>query len=215
MKQITIIAATPLELACVGKALMIDQEVKEIVLDDKSIRLVSSGIGSVSAASCTTREILLHKPDLLVQIGIAGSYDRSLPLGSVVQIREEWEADLGIELSDGSFRSLEEEGLEEVRRLLNPSQFEFGLPTCEGLTVQMASGTQARIDNLTFRFPNAQIESMEGAGFFRACLASGVKFAQLRAISNYVEPRNRSTWQMGLALDNLGGTMRNILEQLG
>jgi futalosine hydrolase len=50
---------------------------------------------------------------------------------------------------------------------------------------------------------NVQIESMEGAAFFYACRQAGVPCMQIRAVSNYVEKRNRDNWQIGLAVKNL------------
>jgi futalosine hydrolase len=45
-----------------------------------------------------------------------------------------------------------------------------------------------------------------------ACLIDGVPFAQVRAVSNIVERRNRDAWKIGEALDSLGRTASSILE---
>ena len=37
---------------------------------------------------------------------------------------------------------------------------------------------------------------MEGAAFMYACLIAGVPFAQVRAVSNRVERRNRAAWDL-------------------
>jgi len=39
-----------------------------------------------------------------------------------------------------------------------------------------------------------------------------VPFAQIRAVSNIVERRNRAGWKMAEAIDNLGRTALDILE---
>jgi futalosine hydrolase len=44
---------------------------------------------------------------------------------------------------------------------------------------------------------------MEGAAFFYAANLLDVPSIQLRAISNYIEPRDRSKWEIKLALENL------------
>jgi len=59
-----------------------------------------------------------------------------------------------------------------------------------------------------------QVESMEGAAFMYACLISGVPFAQVRAVSNIVEKRNREAWQMGEAIGALGRASLDILRSL-
>jgi futalosine hydrolase len=45
---------------------------------------------------------------------------------------------------------------------------------------------------------------MEGAGVLAAAQLAGVPFGEVRAISNAVGPRDRSTWQIPLALQSLG-----------
>ena len=61
---------------------------------------------------------------------------------------------------------------------------------------------------------NPQVESMEGAAFAYACALSGVSYAQVRAVSNVVERRNRAAWRMDLAVQRLNDTARAILDQL-
>ena len=44
---------------------------------------------------------------------------------------------------------------------------------------------------------------MEGYGVACAAATAGVPFAEIRAISNSIGPRDRSTWRIGDALDAL------------
>ena len=44
---------------------------------------------------------------------------------------------------------------------------------------------------------------MEGAAFMYVCLMHQVPFAQIRAVSNVVERRNRQAWKVREALDAL------------
>jgi futalosine hydrolase len=55
---------------------------------------------------------------------------------------------------------------------------------------------------------------MEGAAFMYACLISGVPFAQVRAVSNIVERRNRAAWRMDEAIRALGAAAVRILDTL-
>ena len=57
-----------------------------------------------------------------------------------------------------------------------------------------------------------QVESMEGAAFMSACLINKLPFAQVRAVSNLVERRNRESWRMGDAIQNLGATALRIID---
>jgi futalosine hydrolase len=54
---------------------------------------------------------------------------------------------------------------------------------------------------------------MEGAAFMYSCLVRGVDFAQVRAVSNAVERRNRSAWNIPGAIEALTAAARQILEQ--
>lgn len=212
MKKIVIIAATPGELTALKSELSMPSGQDTIAIDDTLVKTVCSGIGAIAAAICTTREILMFEPNLLLQIGIAGSYRRDLALGEVVEVVQEQEADLGIEQRDGFILSLAESGLVEADQVMrNPHDLKLALPAMNGLTVQTVTGTSARRDYLVDRF-KSDVESMEGAGFYRSCFQSSSAFGQIRAISNYVEPRDRAKWQMDLALNNLGVFVAGFLK---
>jgi len=74
-------------------------------------------------------------------------------------------------------------------------------------------GEERSIDAVVRRF-QPQVESMEGAAFMYACLVQGVRFAQVRAVSNIVERRNRGAWKLKEAIDNLGAAAANIIRTL-
>ncbi len=55
---------------------------------------------------------------------------------------------------------------------------------------------------------------MEGAAFFYACLMTQAPFLQIRAISNYVEPRNKDNWNIPLAIDRLNEVLAQMVNGL-
>jgi futalosine hydrolase len=59
-----------------------------------------------------------------------------------------------------------------------------------------------------------QIESMEGAAFFYVCMKMNIPCIQIRAISNYVERRNRENWNIPLALESLKNTSVSLLNEI-
>jgi futalosine hydrolase len=61
---------------------------------------------------------------------------------------------------------------------------------------------------------HADLESMEGAAFFYACLSDGVPFAEIRSVSNYVAERDKSHWNVPLAIQNLDKTLDLLLKEL-
>jgi futalosine hydrolase len=51
---------------------------------------------------------------------------------------------------------------------------------------------------------------MEGYGVACAAAGAGVPFAELRAVSNPVGPRDRASWRIGAALEALGAAGRAV-----
>lgn len=88
-----------------------------------------------------------------------------------------------------------------------------GLPQAAGVTVNTVSGSTASIARLGQKY-RPDVESMEGAAFHYSCLVEQVPFVQLRTISNYVEVRDKSRWNIPLAVENLNGTLRALLTEL-
>ena len=55
---------------------------------------------------------------------------------------------------------------------------------------------------------------MEGAAFFYACNQAKWPCAQIRAISNQVEKRDRSKWQLREAIEALNAYTLKLLEAI-
>jgi futalosine hydrolase len=55
---------------------------------------------------------------------------------------------------------------------------------------------------------------MEGAAFMYACAINGLPFAQVRAVSNFVERRNRQAWKIAEATRSLADVGLRILDGL-
>jgi futalosine hydrolase len=55
---------------------------------------------------------------------------------------------------------------------------------------------------------------MEGAVVFYVCNWLGVSCFQIRAISNFVEPRDSSHWNIPLALEKLNKAVLDVLCKL-
>ncbi|MBK6444720.1 MAG: futalosine hydrolase [Bacteroidetes bacterium] len=178
-------------------------------------RLVS-GVGMVATAHSLTRELQSKSYDLAINIGLAGSFDRTFKLGEVVRVVEDIFSELGAE--DGeNILSLKEMGLSGTDILLNldetmnPHVNKFR--KVRGITVNTVHGNEQSIETIQKRL-HPQVETMEGAAFFYVCGKEGVSSLQLRAISNYVEKRNREAWDIPLALANLKTAVTDLLNIL-
>ena len=185
------------------------------------IDLLITGVGSMATAFNIA--LNLKNYDLAINIGLAGSFDRKIPLGSVVRIKSDFFSDLGAEDHD-NFLSLFELGLSDPNKypftngIIKPiATADIILPDLiayDAMTVNTVHGNAESIQKVTNKHPGVAIESMEGAAFFYACTIEGVPSIQIRAISNYIEPRNRSSWQIEKALNNLHMELQTWLKQL-
>ena len=177
------------------------------------VEILISGIGSVAATFRLTQTMMQRSYSRVISIGIAGSFTEDISIGETVQITEDCFADLGID-NNGQFRSLREEGLisDDVDGafIINPSPIPSPHRKLRGITVQTASGSKQRINELVGRF-NPQVETMENAAFFYVCHKLQVPFASFRAISNNVELRNRKNWQIDKAIDGVYKTLADLL----
>ena len=92
---------------------------------------------------------------------------------------------------------------------------EAALPFKEvrAITVNKVHGNDFSIHRIKERL-NPQVESMEGAAFFYVCSQMDIPTLQIRAISNYVEKRNREAWKIELALNNLAEAISTIINKL-
>ncbi|MFN7120175.1 MAG: futalosine hydrolase, partial [Saprospiraceae bacterium] len=94
--------------------------------------------------------------------------------------------------------------------LENPQPGNF-LPGVKGLTVNKVHGFQPSIDAMQQHYA-ADVETMESTAFFYACLSEKQPFLAIRSISNYVEPRNRSNWDIPLAIERLNALLLEIIQ---
>jgi futalosine hydrolase len=181
-----------------------------------------SGIGMLAASFALTKLAIEDKPDLIIQVGIAGTSDTDLALGTVVVIEEETIGDLGVE-EDGKWKDLFDLKLEkssyhpfEKRKLPNQWLGKYnllGLKEVNGITVNEITTHPERIQKLIKKY-NPCIESMEGAALHYVARESSIPFIQFRAISNYIGERDKSNWQMKLAIDNLNQTLLQYIDRL-
>ncbi|HVW14622.1 MAG TPA: futalosine hydrolase [Mucilaginibacter sp.] len=166
------------------------------------ISTLITGVGMVATAFALGKHLVTNQYDIAINLGIAGSFDRGIALGEVVEVVEDHFSELGAEDDDG-FLTIDQLGFgESVFKATHSLPDLPGIKKVSAVTVNTVHGNEASIQRLTSRI-RPQLESMEGAAFFYACKQAGVPCAQIRTVSNYVERRNREAWQIGLAIKNL------------
>jgi len=179
------------------------------------VDVLVTGVGMVSTAARCARALALTPYDLALNVGICGSFDRALAPGSVVHVVRDHIAELGAEDNE-EFVTIEAIRLPAEWTFVNsappPLAALRALPAVNAITVNTVHGNERSIAAVMERF-RPEVESMEGAAFMSACLISNVTFAQVRAVSNIVERRNRGAWRVAEALERLTETTRRILAE--
>jgi futalosine hydrolase len=191
------------------------------VFDDFEINTLVTGVGSVSTAWALENWIRVNgRPDLAINGGIAGSYNDGLIAGDVVMPVSDCFADAGIEDGD-NFYTLTEAGLTGADEFpyndgfilandIYSSKMKAILKPVRAITVNTATGSEVTKRKLKNKF-NPDIETMEGATFFYICSRENIPFLALRSISNKVELRDKSKWNITLALNNLSEKLRDVI----
>lgn len=183
------------------------------------IDILISGVGMILTAYSLGKILTQNKYQLAINAGIAGAFNQGIEIGTVVQVVSEQFGDLGVEEANASFTSVHQMGLIDANqapfvngKLHNPeaSSFDF-LPKVKGISVNKVHGTTQSIEKIQSYF-QVDIESMEGAAFFYACLQEEIPFLQIRSISNYVEPRNKDNWDIPVAIQNLNEVLIEMVK---
>ena len=177
------------------------------------IDFLITGVGMVATAYFMGKTIN-DNYNIAFNVGICGAFNKNLELGTVVNIYEDCFSELGAE--DGEeFLSLEDLKLKGSTILTNTnSQIKnkalSELPKVNGITVNTVHGNENTINRVVQRF-HPMVESMEGATFMLACDDYKTPYAQIRAVSNHVEKRNKDNWNIPLAIANLSTKLIEIL----
>lgn len=182
----------------------------------ENISVLITGVGMTACAFWTGKTLAEGDYDLAINAGIAGSFDVDMPLGEVVAVKSDTIAELGAQNGD-DFIPMDELGFAkkgEYHFIVKTHEWPelTGMRTVKAVSVNMVSGKGDDIEKLQRRL-DPDIESMEGAGFHLACQNSGVSAYQIRAISNYVEERDKDNWDISLAVRKLNAELKRIIEK--
>lgn len=204
--RVLVVAATDGELASLDARLLTHSHTID--------RLVT-GVGMVATSAAVARALARDTYDVALNLGVCGAFDHAMRLGTVVHVVSDELSELGVE--DGPvFVAARDVGLADGR-LVNTQPLASAtlraVPQVQGITVNTVHGNDASIAAVRARL-HPDVESMEGAAFMYACLTAGVPFAQIRAVSNHVERRNRAAWRLTDAIAALGTTATAVINEL-
>ena len=213
--RILLFAATTFEIA------PLVQFIKNEKLEDR-VQVEITGVGLMAATYSITKAVAAHKPDLMLQAGLAGCIDRDIPLGTTAAVLREAVGDLGVQ-QNGTFTSAFAMGLVkenehpwQAGKLVNNNHDllrDAELPFIDSVTVNEISTAEDRISYYKHGL-GAGIESMEGAALHYVGLMEDIPFLQIRAFSNYVGERDKNQWVLESAIDILNLEMQRQLAKI-
>jgi futalosine hydrolase len=226
--RLLIVAATAMEVAPLAAALGAPaaapgEHLRKCRHGRHDIELLITGVGMVATAAWCSRALARTAYDIALNVGVCGSFDEAFAPGAVVQVISDRIAELGAE-DNGRFLTLDDLRLTDPSggplaraELVNDSPPASAalarLPRVRGISVNTVHGDARSIAEVRERFA-PQVESMEGAGFVYGCLLHEVRFAQIRAVSNVVETRNRASWRLAEAVANVTATALEVIGEL-
>lgn len=205
-------------LLVVATELEIEQEIFHRIKSSSKhqVNILITGMGVPSTLYSLSKYIFLQKNevfpiDLIINIGIAGSFKNNLKIGEVIQVIEDTYADLGFE------RQKEFKHISEIINASvyykNNNLFNFKIENKRGITVNTITDNAEKILSLIKKF-NPDIETMESAAIFDFCTKESIPFIVIRAISNRIGERDKTQWNISLAVHNLWLTLYNFIDSL-
>ena len=195
------------------------QLVREGHFTRNNIDILISGIGLTASTYHFTKQLELKKYELVIQAGVAGSFDLQIRPGAVVAVKQDTIADQSVvELK--KLKTLFDLKLVPNDQhpykngwLLNPNKEilkKTGLKIVKGISVNQISTSKQMIQFYRDTFEPVT-ESMEGAALHYVCLMENIPFLQIRGVSNYIGERNKKKWDMMDSIVNLNQALISII----
>ena len=237
MKPTLILSAVPCELDLLLNALeepYCDTNAiftaTEGIIGTQRLVCCAGGIGKINAASAATSLIERYRPELIIITGCGGAYPGSgLSIGDLAIASDEIFGDEGVVAPTG-WLDLQQMGLplltkgehswyNSIPLARHEAQKAMKLAASHGLqlvrgrfvTVSSCSGTKARGQELARRY-QAVCENMEGAAIALTALRYGIPCLEIRGISNLVEDRDMSRWDISRAVEAAQRFVIKIIE---
>jgi futalosine hydrolase len=184
-----------------------------------AIDILITGVGLTATTWALTRQVMIKKPGLILQAGIAGSLDTNFRPGQVLAVKQEAIADQGV-MESGRLKTVFDLGLAVPSRLpyskgwlVNKSAIleKSGFEKVKAISVNEITTDPVKLANYRLKF-GAAIESMEGAALHYVALMEKIPFLQLRAVSNYAGERDKSKWKTKVAITQLNKALKTLLK---
>jgi len=196
-------------------------EKRDFTIQPHEVEVLITGVGAVATTYLLTHNINNHRPGLIIQAGIAGSFREYEP-GKTVAIEGDTFGDMGA-WENNQFKNIFDLKLADDnqapfinRFLINPYQkllLLSGLEQVRAITANEISTERKRIEWYKQNLSPA-VESMEGAALHYVCLQENIPFLQIRSVSNAIGERDKTKWNLQEAIIRLNENLILLLTEL-
>ena len=196
-------------------------EIEPFVTANKQVNHLVTGVGVPATIFGLMHYLQNNQADLIIQAGICGSFlPKQFPIGKVVQVKTDCFADLGA-IEQHEMKTIFELGFADANKLPytagllknNSSDLSWNfLDAARGITINTISDQLDNAARYQKKF-NADVESMEGAALHYVCNMMGIRYCQLRSVSNAVGNRNKADWNIALAITNLNTSLSEVVRR--
>ncbi|MFN5136034.1 MAG: futalosine hydrolase [Chitinophagaceae bacterium] len=189
---------------------------------DLQLDFLITGVGMMNTMYALMKYLQHKRPKVVVDAGIAGTFSNKYALGSVVVVKNELLADLGVDEKDGykdvfDLKLLPQNQFPFTKKKLTNVHTAFlertSLPQVNSISVNQITTSKKKAELYQKKY-KAHIENMEGAAVHYVCLREKIPFVQIRSISNVVGDRNKKNWKLKEAVNNLNTELIRLVESL-
>lgn len=184
-----------------------------LALEPFTLHFICTGVGLLHATGTIMQAAQQIKPALMLQIGIAGSFNKQVPLGNSFLIQKDAVADEGVWEQHNFIHTSEMSFCQQPLWFENSSaastQPQF--PVHHSVTVNTI--TTEHIAALADKYQQP-LETMEGAALHWAGNQLNIPYFQVRGVSNYVGERNKANWKFQEAITNSNEMAYDLLVYL-
>ena len=199
----------------------------------KRVAIVEGGIGTTNTAQALTAVLEKQAVGVVCQVGIGGAYPSSgLGVGDIAIATEEIQGEFGV-VTESGWENGETIGIPLLDREppiynripLDPDYVAAAQKSAKStadtpltgtgafLTLQNVTGSDALARELDQRF-GAICENMEGASAAHICTLYDVPMVEIRGISNVVQKRDLSSWDIPLAATRAQDVLLAMIENV-
>ncbi len=194
-----------------------DRRVDCTDVSKSSVVVELCGFGLVAAAARTTQLIAQRRPTRVILVGIAGTLQRSLPVGTAVEFGSVIVDGIGVGYG-GSFQNAAAMGWSQWhdRSSLEEIGDRIDLQRGDGPALLSVCAASADASHAGLRreiYHDVVAEDMEGFGVAMACRLMQVPLRIVRGISNVAGNRDFNTWQVESALQQAARLVDAILTE--